>query len=66
MKHDLAVQLGDHLDRFIQDEVARGRFRSPSEVVETALLLLEEREARLAKLRAAFDESGPSRKSLVP
>jgi antitoxin ParD1/3/4 len=61
MARNFAVHVGEHLERFIDAEVAEGRFRSPNEVIETALQMLEERETRLAKLRAAFDESGPAR-----
>ena len=60
MAREIAVRVGEHLERFIHQGVAGGRFRSESDVVETALLLLEERETRLSQLRALFDQSGPS------
>ena len=56
MAHNSAIRLGEHLDRFIEQQIQDGHFGSPSEVVEAALLLLEERESRRAKLRAAFQE----------
>jgi antitoxin ParD1/3/4 len=50
----LNVSLTPHLEQFIQQTVRSGRFQSASEVVRTALRLLEqqeqEREARLAWL----------------
>lgn len=52
----LSVSLTPHLEEFIHQTVQSGRFQSASEVVRTALRLLEhqeqEREARLAWLRS--------------
>jgi antitoxin ParD1/3/4 len=56
MAQDSDIRLGEHFDRFIHQQVQEGHFGSPSAVVEAALLLLEERESRRAKLRAAFQE----------
>ena len=45
------VSLTPHLEEFIHQTVASGRFQSASELVRTALRLLEEREhERLAKM----------------
>jgi len=57
MARDIGIRLADHLDRFVAEEVAERRFGSADEVIEAALLLLEERESRLAKLRAAVAAS---------
>jgi antitoxin ParD1/3/4 len=51
-----SVSLGDHFAEFIQEQVARGRFSSASDVVRAGLRLLEEREARLLTLQAALVE----------
>jgi antitoxin ParD1/3/4 len=51
-----SVSLGDHFAEFIQEQVARGRFSSASDVVRAGLRLLEEREARLLALQAALVE----------
>lgn len=40
----LNVSLTPHLEAFIHDTVSSGRYQSASEVVRTALRLLEERE----------------------
>jgi antitoxin ParD1/3/4 len=56
MAQDSDIRLGEHFDRFIEQQVQDGRFGSPQAVLEAALLLLEERESRRAKLRAAFQE----------
>ena len=49
------VSLTPHLEAFIHETVAPGRYQSASEVVRTALRLLEEREhertARIERLR---------------
>jgi len=51
------VDLADELKRFISREITEGRFSTPREVIEAGLLLLEERETRLAALRAAIAET---------
>jgi antitoxin ParD1/3/4 len=56
MAQDIGIRLTEHFDRFIEEQVQAGRFGSANEVVEAALLLLEERESRRAKLLAAFLE----------
>jgi antitoxin ParD1/3/4 len=60
----LNVSLTPHLEDFIRQTVNSGRYQSASEVVRTALRLLEheerEQEARLAALRAAIDEGESS------
>jgi antitoxin ParD1/3/4 len=58
------VNLTQHYDRFIEEQIASGRFKNASEVVRAGLRLLERQEAedaeKLAALRAlasqAFDE----------
>jgi antitoxin ParD1/3/4 len=63
----LNVSLTPHFEQFVHDTVTSGRFQSASEVVRTALRLLEEQEReRLVKLewlrgeiQKGFD-SGPS------
>lgn len=55
-----SVTLGDHFDRFIAEALANGRYRSASEVIREGLRLLEERETKLAALRAALLEGEQS------
>jgi antitoxin ParD1/3/4 len=56
----LNVSLTPHLEEFIQQTVSSGRFQSASELVRTALRLLEEREqerlTRLAWLRGEIQK----------
>ncbi|MFZ1963011.1 MAG: type II toxin-antitoxin system ParD family antitoxin [Roseiarcus sp.] len=62
MSKNTSFSLGDHFTGFIERQVSHGRYGSASDVVRAALRLLEEREARLAALRAALiegEDSGP-------
>jgi len=58
-----SVSLSDHFIDFAERQVASGRYGSTSDVVRAGLRLLEEREAKLAELRAAIQvgiDSGPA------
>lgn len=64
MSHNTSVTLGEHFIRFVEGQVAGGRFSSTSEVVRAGLRLLEEHELKVQALRAALvdgEESGPAR-----
>lgn len=59
-----SFSLGDHFNSFVEAQVKEGRYDNASDVMRAALRLLEEREARVAALRAALiegEESGPSK-----
>jgi len=63
MGKSTSFSLDEHYSSFIDSEVASGRFRSASDVVRTALRLLEDRETQLHALRAALidgENSGSS------
>lgn len=63
MGKNTSFSLDQHFSAFIEGEVASGRYRSASDVVRTALRLLEERELRLRALRQALidgERSGES------
>jgi antitoxin ParD1/3/4 len=51
------VSIGDRWQGFVDRVVQAGRYGSASEVVREGLRLVEEREARLAALRATLDAS---------
>lgn len=50
-----SFSLDEHYSAFIDDEVTSGRYRSASDVVRSALRLLEDRETQLLVLREALD-----------
>jgi antitoxin ParD1/3/4 len=54
------INLTDHLDRFVADNVASGRYKNASEVVRDALRALQDRqrqdEIKLERLREAVQE----------
>ncbi len=59
-----SLSLGEHFTSFVEAQVKEGRYGSASDVMRAALRLLEEREARIAALRAALidgEESGASK-----
>jgi antitoxin ParD1/3/4 len=64
-----SVTLEPHFEHFIDDQIAHGRFKSASEVVEAGLRLLEGQEARSqehvnflsAEINAAWDDPSPSK-----
>lgn len=63
MSKNTSISFSTHFSDFIESLVASGRYGSASEVVRDGLRLLEEREAKLQKLRELIregDESGPS------
>ncbi len=51
------VSIGERWERFVDRAVKSGRYGSASEVMREGLRLVEEREAKLAKLRQTLDAS---------
>ena len=51
MAKNTSILLGNHFENFINEEIASGRFSSASEVVRTALRLLELEEQKIKQLR---------------
>ncbi len=60
MARNTSVLLGEHFEEFINKEVASGRYGSASEVVRTALRLLEDTEHQKEMLSQALDEGEKS------
>ena len=51
MAKNTSILLGDYFESFISNEISSGRFSSASEVVRTALRLLELEEQKIKKFR---------------
>ena len=56
MSKNTSVTLDEHFDQFVSAQIRAGRFGSASEVIRAGLRMLEERETKLAALRAALVE----------
>lgn len=54
MGKNTSISLGDHFENFINDEIKSGRYGSVSEVIRSALRLLENEERKLNELRNAL------------
>lgn len=54
MGKNTSISLGSHFEEFINKEIKSGRYGSVSEVIRTALRLLESEERKLTELRNAL------------
>ena len=55
MARNTSILLGDHFEEFISVEVSSGRYNSASEVIRTALRLLETEEEKKKHLNKAIE-----------
>jgi antitoxin ParD1/3/4 len=54
MAKNTSITLGDHFDGFITSQIQSGRYGSASEVIRSALRLLETQESKLNALRQSL------------
>lgn len=60
MGRNTSILLGEHFDEFISTEISSGRYNSVSEVIRTALRLLESEETKKKDLNKALAEGEKS------
>ena len=56
MSRNTSISLGNYFDRFIQSQLATGRYKNTSEMIRAGLRLLEEEENIIIALRNAIQE----------
>lgn len=62
MAKNTSILLGDHFEKFINKEVSSGRYGSASEVVRTALRILESEEEKKSALIKALTKGEKSKR----
>ncbi|OQX75208.1 MAG: antitoxin [Bacteroidetes bacterium 4484_249] len=55
MEKTTSISLGNHFESFINREISSGKYNTVSEVVKSALKLLENEEQKIKKLRKAIE-----------
>ena len=55
MEKNTSISLGNHFEKFIREEVNSGRYGSVSEVIRSALRLLEREEKKERELIKALE-----------
>lgn len=60
MAKNTSITLGDHFEGFISSQIQSGRYSSTSEVIRSALRLLETQETKLHTLRNSLIEGEES------
>ncbi|HLN94142.1 MULTISPECIES: type II toxin-antitoxin system ParD family antitoxin [unclassified Flavobacterium] len=60
MAKNTSILLGDHFENFISEEIKSGRFSSASEVVRSALRLLEVQQQKIRQLRHEIEQGEKS------
>jgi antitoxin ParD1/3/4 len=61
MARNTSILLGEHFEEYISAKVSSGKYNSASEVIRTALRLLEAEEARMKNLNKALSQGERSR-----
>ncbi|RLD83126.1 MAG: type II toxin-antitoxin system ParD family antitoxin [Bacteroidetes bacterium] len=62
MGKNTSISLGNYFENFINSEILSGRYKSVSEVIRSALRLLENEEQKTIELRKALELGENSKK----
>lgn len=60
MRKNTSISLGEHFEQFIMDKVKSGKYSSVSEVIRSALRLLENEEKKEKELIKALEKGEQS------
>ena len=60
MARNTSILLGEHFEEFISSKIASGKYNSVSEVIRTALRLLETEEMKIKDLNQALSNGEKS------
>ncbi|MGB8703868.1 MAG: type II toxin-antitoxin system ParD family antitoxin, partial [Gillisia sp.] len=60
MSKNISISLGNHFEEFINEELKSGRYNSVSEIIRSALRLLEREEKKERELIKALHEGEQS------
>ncbi len=60
MARNTSILLGEHFEEFISAKISSGKFNSASEVIRTALRLLETEELKMKDLNKALSQGEKS------
>lgn len=60
MGKNTSIILGNHFEQFINQEISSGKYTSASEVIRTALRLLEDEKNKVIQLKKALEEGEKS------
>jgi len=60
MARNTSILLGEHFEKFISTKISSGKYNSASEVIRTALRLLEAEEFKLKDLNKALSQGEKS------
>ena len=60
MARNTSILLGEHFEEFISTKISSGKYNSASEVIRTALRLLETEESRMKDLNRLLSQGEKS------